>query len=142
MKLCQRVVPLNQAAQVGETWHLIELSEIHARDGVASFAIDMTCRDIVNDPVHPGLQAASAVKRGQALPQLEMHVLQQIEPPFGIGLCRPRQPLHGVRKLIGGLLVERICGLTRLHTGLSLGQVGFLTKFFLPVLEIALFQTG
>ena len=116
MKPCQRIIAFDQAAQVGQTRHLFEFVKVDTHDRAPSFTIDMTCRNIVDDAVDPGFERTTPIKGGEALPKLDMHVLQQIAAPFGMCLCCPRQALHGVSKLVSGLDIKLICGLTWLHT--------------------------
>ena len=128
-----RYIAFDQAAQVGQTRHLFEFVKVDTHDRAPSFTIDMTCRNIVDDAVDPGFETAPAIKCRQAFPKLEMHVLQQVQPPFSIGLRCPCESLHRVGELVGGLMIARICGLTWLHAWVSLGRIGFLTKFFAKV---------
>jgi len=49
-----------------------------------------------------------------------MHILQQIEPTFGIGLGCSGKALKCLPELIRGIAIKRIGSLTWLHNGFSL----------------------
>jgi hypothetical protein len=55
-----------------------------------------------------------------------MHILQQVAPPLGIGLARPRKPLQGGAVFSGGFKVTCVLVRRRAHAGLVYPTEDFL----------------
>ena len=62
----------------------------------------------MRDTVDPGPQRTATVKSGQALPQGDVNLLQQIASSIRVAFIRSRKPLQRRLELFGGLGVSPI----------------------------------
>jgi hypothetical protein len=65
---------------------------------------------VVGDTVDPGAQAAAPVEPGQAAPERDVDILDQVTPRIGVGLVGPRQALDRRAELRGGGRIALIDG--------------------------------
>jgi hypothetical protein len=66
-----------------------ESLQIHQPRGQAAAPHHVGSSHVVSDPVHPRLQTATAVKRLEAYPKLQVHFLKEISLLIRIGLIAP-----------------------------------------------------
>ena len=69
--------------------HLGHLVEADQRRRMGATAYDLGRGGVVRDPVDPGAQGTPAVEAGQAPPQRDVNLLQQVAPAVGVSFVGP-----------------------------------------------------
>ena len=80
---------------IGDRAFTFERFQIHQPGSQAPASHNVRSSHIVRDAVDPRKQTATAVKRFEAHPQLQVHLLKQISSFIGIGLITAGEPPDG-----------------------------------------------
>ncbi len=99
-----RIAPAAEFA-VDKPRFLLHRFDIDETSRSAPPSDDVRCCHVMGHAIDPSPQATAPIERTKTAPQFNLDVLQQIAPPFGIGLvafCEPSEsrPVSGANFLV------------------------------------------